>query len=333
MQPKWWFTIFVVGLLSLLGVVASGCGIEQKRQRAGLLITTVDATAAAYLNGTYLNKTPLIEKSLRPGIFTIKLVADDTSLVPFEDQVTLHAGTLTTLTWKPASRAELSSSVVYQLESLTENQPFWRQWFKSEAEKTSGELKVVSVPDNAIIRLDNQEDRQFAPFVFTNLPAGSVNLSVFLPSYETHQHTLDIKPGYRTLAIIKLAKNPPEAGLAELTEAELEEHVLGAQSSSESASALDANMSALPGEPAVLIRATGFRENGDEVLRVRSEPNQAAPTLGMAKVGMRLPYAGESVDGWYKVLFAQKPGWVSQAYSQLENTSASMSATAAATPQ
>ena len=332
MQAKWWFVILFIALISLVSVVASGCGIEQKRQRSGLQITTVEASAAAYLNGTYLNKTPLIEKNLRPGTYTIKLVADDTSLAPFEDQITLNPGTLSTLTWKPASRAELSSSIVYQLESLSENQPFWKQWFKSDTEKTTGELKIVSVPDNAIINLLNQSDRQFAPFVFTNLPAGQVDYSVFLPSYETHQHTLDIKAGYRTTAIVKLAKNPPETKTAGVSIAATEDQVLGAQtniSTSSSVRAIDASLSAKPGTPAVLIKATGFSENGDEVLRVRTLPDKAAPTIGMAKVGTRLPYAGEASDGWYKVLFAQQPGWVSQSYSVLENATASAQSTVA----
>ncbi len=229
MQSKWWFFIFIVAIISLASVVASGCGIEQKRQRSGLQITSVEATAAAYLNGTYLNKTPLIEKNLRAGTYTVRLVADDTSLAPYEEQVTLSPGTLSTLTWKPATRAEFSSSIVYQLESLTAAQPFWRRWFATTAEKTTGDLKIISVPDNAIINLTGQNDRQFAPFVFSSLPAGKVDYSVFLPSYETHQHTLDIQPGYRTTALIKLAKIPPESGEGgSTTEAATEEQILGA---------------------------------------------------------------------------------------------------------
>lgn len=214
MQPKWWLIISIIAVFSLASVIASGCGIEQKRQRAGLQITAVEATAAAYLNGTYLNKTPLIEKNLRPGTYTVRLVADDTSLAPYEDQVTLRSGTLSTITWKPAIRTELASSVIYELESLTANLPFWRKWFATEEQKTTGDLKIVSIPDNAIITLEGQQDRQFAPFVFVGLPAGQIDYSVFLPSYETHQHTLDIKPGYRTTATITLAKNPPALGMS-----------------------------------------------------------------------------------------------------------------------
>lgn len=213
MQPKWWLIISIIAIISLTSVIASGCGIEQKRQRAGLQITTVEATAAAYLNGSYINKTPLIEKNLRPGTYTIRLVADDTALAPYEDQITLHSGTLSTLTWKPASNDALASSVIYELESLTENLPFWRKLFQTTEQKTTGELKIVSEPDNAIITLADQHDRQFTPYVFLALPAGQIDYSVFLPSYETHQHTLDIKPGYRTTAKIKLAKNPTEWGI------------------------------------------------------------------------------------------------------------------------
>ena len=257
MQSKWWFFIFIVAIISLASVVASGCGIEQKRQRSGLQITSVEATAAAYLNGTYLNKTPLIEKNLRAGTYTVRLVADDTSLAPYEEQVTLTPGTLSTLTWKPATRAEFSSSIVYQLESLTASQPFWRRWFATTAEKTTGDLKIISVPDNAIINLTGQNDRQFAPFVFSSLPAGKVDYSVFLPSYETHQHTLDIQPGYRTTALIKLAKIPPESGEGgSTTEAATEEQILGAIETASASGARTASSSAKPGQPANSLSAS-----------------------------------------------------------------------------
>ncbi len=326
MQSKWWFITLVVAVLITVSAIASGCGIEQKRQRAGLQITTVAASAAAYLNGTYLNRTPLIEKNLRPGTYTVRLVAEDTALAPYEDQITLHAGTLSTLTWKPASRTELSSSIIYQLEPQNENQPFWKHWFTNEPSKTTGELKIVSLPDNAIVNLTELADRQFAPFVFTDLPAGKIDYSVFLPSYETHQHTLDIKAGFRTTAIIKLAKNPPQSGETESAQVETQTQVLGAQASESAKIELedrDATLSAQPGEKAVLILATGFRENGEEVLRVRSQPDKAAPIIGAVQVGKRLPYAGETVAGWYRVYLAKQPGWVNQLYAQLEPASSS----------
>ncbi len=328
MQPKWWFITLVLGTISLVSIIASGCGIEQKQQRAGLQITTVEATAAAYLNGTYLNKTPLIEKNINPGTYTVRLVADDTSLAPFEEQVTLHPGTLSTVTWKPASRTELSSSVIYELESLTRSLPFWRQLFTSKAEQTTGDLKIVTIPDNAIINLASKSERQFAPFIFTTLPAGQVDYSVFLPSFETHQHTLDIKAGYLTTAIIKLAKNPPQSGESGLSQAQMDEQISAAATTSgtnDATQAAEASLSAKPGEPAVLIKTTGYLENGIEVLRVRSEPSQSSTTTGMAKVGLRLPYENETTDGWYKVLYAGKVGWVSQSYAALENASPSAS--------
>lgn len=310
MLKRRWLTIGVVVLLTVVGITASGCGIDQKRQRAGLLITTVDATAAAYLNDTYLNKTPLIEKDLKPGTFTVRLVADDTSLVPFEDQVTLTAGTLTTLTWKPATSAELASSVLYQLEPLEETGPFWKKWLPSDSEEATGELKVISVPDSAIIRLDEQDDRQFAPFVFSPLPAGQINLSVFLPSYETHQHTLDIQPGYRTTAVFKLAKNPPDT-------------VVESEPASPSATSPTASISATASERSVVIQKTGYFENNVEVLRVRASPDASAITIGMAPVGVRLPYRDAQQTGWYGVRFGDTPGWVSQTYAVLEDESGS----------
>lgn len=54
---------------------------------------------------------------------------------------------------------------------------------------------------------------------------------------------------------------------------------------------------------------------------VRTEPNRTAARLGVVKKGERLWYGGQtSEDGWLKVEYAGKVGWVSGKYGRLEGT-------------
>ena len=54
---------------------------------------------------------------------------------------------------------------------------------------------------------------------------------------------------------------------------------------------------------------------------VRTEPNRTAARLGVVKKGERLWYEGQtSEDGWLKVEYAGRVGWVSGKYGRLEGT-------------
>lgn len=53
---------------------------------------------------------------------------------------------------------------------------------------------------------------------------------------------------------------------------------------------------------------------------VRTSPNTSGKKLGVAKKGKTFRFAGEiSVDGWHKIEFDKKAGWVSGKYSELED--------------
>ena len=51
---------------------------------------------------------------------------------------------------------------------------------------------------------------------------------------------------------------------------------------------------------------------------VRVEPNKNSDDIGVAKRGEIYPYLNErSEDGWHKILFKEKEGWVSGKYSEV----------------
>jgi uncharacterized protein YgiM (DUF1202 family) len=50
---------------------------------------------------------------------------------------------------------------------------------------------------------------------------------------------------------------------------------------------------------------------------VRPQPNTLGQALGTAKKGQEFEYLGEtSADGWNKIKFEDKAGWVSGKYSE-----------------
>lgn len=51
---------------------------------------------------------------------------------------------------------------------------------------------------------------------------------------------------------------------------------------------------------------------------VRTEANKNSNSIGVAKRNETYPYLGErSEDGWHKILFKEKEGWVSGKYSEV----------------
>lgn len=184
--------LIALGTLFLCSFFFSGCqAILEHRSKSGLQVITDDVPSAVYLDGQYLNSTPLIEKELKPGSYSLKIEPNDISLQPYETSITLRKGLLTVVTWKPAERPEMSGGVIYEMEKLDNS--------------SASEISFTTIPDEAIITLEGRE-KEFSPFVFTNIPPGNKSFEVTLPSYETQNHTINVQPGYKMLVRIQLAK-------------------------------------------------------------------------------------------------------------------------------
>lgn len=182
-------SLFFIVVASL---ILTGCQqILDHKSKAGLQVITDDVPSAVYLNGQYVNGTPLIEKSLKPGEYNLKIEPNDTTLLPYETSIILRKGLLTVVTWKPATRPELSGGVIYEMEQLKDS--------------SKSEVSFISIPEAAIVTLEGKE-KEFSPVVFTDVPAGNRSFEITLPSYETQSHTINVQQGYRMLVRIKLAK-------------------------------------------------------------------------------------------------------------------------------
>lgn len=183
------FVLFITGFLF------SGCQqILEYKSKSGLQVITDDVPSSVFLNGQHLDSTPLIEKTLKPGEYQLKIVPNDPTLTAYETAIILRKGLLTVVTWKPAARPEMSGGVIYEMEELKDT--------------TKAEVSFVSIPEGAIVSLENKE-KDFSPVVYTDVAPGNRSFEVTLPSYETQNHTINVQPGYRMLVRIKLAKLQP----------------------------------------------------------------------------------------------------------------------------
>lgn len=311
--------VFSLLMVLILSTMLSGCtSIFDKNNKSGLQVLTNDIPAATFLDGEYLEKTPYINKELKPGQYLLKIQPDDSKLTPYETTITLRKGLLTVITWKPGLTSELSGGVMYELEKL------------SSTKQT--ELSIISIPDGAIVSIDDGE-KQFSPVLKTDIAPGSHKISVSLPSYEEQSHTVNVVAGHRLNVSVTLAKNPAESSndstssataIASATtasgsaQASASATTKSTESNLESVSLKTATASASTGAT-ITITTTNFFQDGKEVLRVRDAIGTSGKELGFAAVGESFPYLNETNAGWYKIDFKGSQGWVSGKYAKLQN--------------
>jgi len=307
---NWKKKLLIVVSLCLTPIFLSGCSLR-KEAKAGLQVITHDVPSSVFIDDQYLNKTPLIEKQLAPGVHTIRIEPEDPDFLPYETEVNLHPGVLTVITWKSATRPEQMGGVIYEMEKISS--------------KDTSEVSFVTIPDGAIITLADR-NKEFSPVTIPNIQPGKLDYEITLPSYETQSHSIEVAAGYRMIIQVKLAKLDPNKTSKPPTE------TVDAVAATASADALatpsavatatpSAKPTALnPGPTAnslVEITKTNFFQDGKEVVRIRNNPGPNGVELGMAEVGKKYPYLGEELNGWYKITFEAKQGWVSKEYANI----------------
>ncbi len=302
-----------LALMIFAGVLFAACDPREWKAKAGLQVQTDEVPASLFLDGKYLEKTPYINKEMRPGNYSLEIRPDNPALVPYQTIISLKKGVLTFVTWKAGTRPETSGGVIYEMEALKDPR--------------DSQLSLTTIPDGAIIRVDDQA-KGFAPVLVEHISAGEHSYEISLPSYETQKNTINVLEGFRMDVTVKLARQtftnptaaPSPSGSASPSATP---SVLGVTTASPSAKPSSSpspspvvQTTTLP-KPKVHIQPTKFLQDGKEVLRVRETPNAGANTIGYVPVGNEYPYLKEFVDGWYKISFDGKTGWVSMQYAQL----------------
>ncbi len=308
--------------LLVFSLFLAACNPLESKAKAALQVETGEVPASLFLDDQYLEKTPFINKEIKPGTYTLKIQPDDTKLASYETEIDLRKGLLTVVTWLPGARPELSGGVIYELEKINDQK--------------NAELTLVSIPDSAILKVADRE-KEFAPVTIFPITPGEKEFEVSLPSYDSQKHTVNLLAGYRTTITIKLAKTSltgsatsgtssdtsptksatPSAQIAATTSGRVANSPQPTAKPSASPTSRATTGTAAVPPPKVTIKATNFFQDGEEVLRVRKAANASGETLGFAPVGSEYPYLGETVGGWRKIEFETETGWVSGQYVTL----------------
>jgi hypothetical protein len=301
---KSWHKLIII-LSAIATVIFIGYSLLDEPQLSGLQVITGEAKSSLFLDGQYLDKTPFIDKTIKPGQYTLKIEPENQDLAPYETQVSLRSGLLTVVTWKPGPNPETSGGVIYEMEKINGRK---------------GELSFITIPDNTIIYFD-QNQQQFAPLALKDIEPGHHQFEISLPSYEKQQHTINVVAGHRVTVTAKLARSLPPSDNHELptkqqsldTATDATQSSVISDSSGEETATTSSQLTGAKGT--VTINSTGFFQDGEEVLKVRKEASAGAEIAGYASVGESYPYLSENQSGWLKITFQDQAGWVSANYA------------------
>jgi hypothetical protein len=302
MSKKFWLILpLVFAMAVFLTVDPLG-----KKTRAGLKVEYSSGDAAVFLNDQYLDQAPTTQNDLQAGTYILKIQPSDKELASFSTPITLTEGTLTVLVYNPGQTPQQSSSTLFELSPLSEEQ------------KKVSVIAFETIPENAFISLDDAEN-EFSPLEKT-LDPGDHHFAITLPSYDAQEHSIQLIPGYKTLVSVSLAKS--SEALTENTPAS--ESALIQQRVNQGVS--EATESSLIVGPKVQILHTDYFVGTQEVLKVRDAATSSAQEIGYAKVNYFYPYVSEKVDStqnpaeqekWYQIQFHDQAAWINAKYAKL----------------
>lgn len=261
---------------------------------------TNDVTSSVFINDQFIEKTPIIDKTLSPGEYELRIVPDDEQLVPYETTVVLRRGLLTVVTWKPGKTTDTSGGVMYEMEPLKN--------------KDTAEISFITKPEGVILTLDGGE-KQFSPKVYSDVEFGNHTFEATLPSYETQNHTINVVKGYRMIVKIDLAKSTKNINTPQLETNTASVSAAASPSAAASKSGSASNSATLT-KGAKILNTNYFVDN-KEVLKVRQSPDPESPEIGTVDVGATYTITQESSE-WLQILMTPRTrGWISKRYAEV----------------
>lgn len=307
-----------ISLLVGFSLLLSGCTIPffGKAKQAALQVNSTPK-ATVFLDGEHIGTTPFYDEKLKPGDYTIKLTPDDPEAIPWESKIHLSGGILTAVSRELAVNPDQSSGYTLSLEPATD--------------KKSVSLAVVTIPDGAVVGLDN-EPKGFSPISLDNLTVGEHLLTVSSPGYVEKSLKPKLAEGHKVTATVQLAKSPEETKAEEseaTASAEVEPTPEPKPKASPTATPKSATASASTSEeviggetdpkaldkPYVKILEAA---SGVNWLRVHSEAvGGSANEVAKVKVGTYFTVV-EKKTGWYLIEYQTgETGWIVAQYGDL----------------
>lgn len=295
-KKNWLIGIAVVLILTLVGLIVKSKFLGKPGPAAISISTTPKATV--FIDGAQVGTTPYLDDKIQAGEHTVKLVPQSTtdSLASWEGKVNLTSNILTVINRTLGSSESASSGEIIWLEKI--------------ASKDKSSLAVVSVPDQAVVKVDG-EPKGFAPVVLDGLNPGSYQIVVASPGYEERAVSAKTVAGYKLIVNVQLAKKIE--GIEEATPSAEEVEVTPSPMASPTLKTTPKATVTPPEKPYIKIKETptGW-------LRVRMAPLTSATEAAKVNPGEMFPYLNEEKSGWYKIEYEKdKEGWVSGVYVEL----------------
>lgn len=188
-KPGVLISFFVLSTTAAL--IFSGCDFSDLKAKSGLLVKTNDIPASVYLDKKLMGKTPFLNNSISPDEYSLEIRPDDPQYIPYQTDISLKKRVLTTVVWKPGTRSDTNSGVIYESEPLKNS--------------NQSQLSITTIPDGGIVQIDDQA-KTFAPVLLDNIQSGAHEYQVQLPSYETQKNSINVLAGYKMNVIVKLGR-------------------------------------------------------------------------------------------------------------------------------
>jgi uncharacterized protein YgiM (DUF1202 family) len=251
--------------------------LSQNREKGALQVTSVPASKV-YLNGKLLGSTPLCKCELKEMIQSGDYTV---KLVPVQGNLGPFEQKIT-----------ISPKVLTVVDRV-----FGPQGVASGSiislnpisDKKDAQISIISFPNTTAVFLDNNMEGQ-TPLLLKNITESDHELKLAKEGYKDKIVRIRTILGYRLDALIFLGINPDVATVSAT-------HI-----SSPSATTISV------AKVLILSTPTGF-------LRVRDAASLNGAEIGQVKPGETYPLLDEQ-NGWYKVKFNDKEGWVSSQYAE-----------------
>lgn len=291
--------IFLVLISALL---LGGCTPKDLfvKPPSGLDITTTPGSTV-FIDGVSRGETPFVDKNMKPGSYTIKLVpVSGENLLPYETSIDLVSKASTIIVRNFATSDIDASGYSLQLQEDISGGTF---------------LSVISDPDNINLNIDDVPNG-FTPVSKLPISPGAHSIFVTSPGFGEQTLPINTVKGFNLIINFKLAgqtisltPRSPEPSPSSLASPSASLAASPSPSSSSKPSTTTVTMA----KPYVVVN-----ETGTGWLRIRKEASGSSDELGKANTGEKLKYLGESTElGWFKIEFEGGIGWVSGKYVTL----------------
>lgn len=158
---------------------------------SGIFVDSIPVSTV-YIDGRVVGKTPY-KDTRQSGKVHIKIIPDNVSATPYENDLTLNAGIQTVVKYSFGDSQDTSSGYVMT--------------FDKDPNDVTGAI-VVSDPDNAQVLIDGAV-KGFSPHKTGSLPAGKHQIGIKQTGYVDMAIGVNLQDKYRLSIVAKLAKAPP----------------------------------------------------------------------------------------------------------------------------